>query len=190
MAPNANGSRTVGRGFNRRKSNQSRKEYLLGSNTAKSGDSDASVPLLQFGDENNWIKFRDKLSTACVEKYGDLGRLVDTEDEFKPPEINEAEYPAWETNELQKMLYLDSQKTRAKQIREMKVSRSKMYACIISKLSRESMDEIKHHEDYEMEQTNMSLKGLWIVLREIHASNTSTTSVLILKKEAFNTYAV
>ena len=46
-----------------------------------------------------------------------------------------------------------------------------------------------HHEDYGLIQSAMSLKGLWIVLREIHAVNNSTTNLLILKKEAFEKYA-
>ena len=189
MPPNATGRRTAGRGSSRRNQGQSRRDYLLGNKISKSGNSDAAVPLLQFGARNNWLKFKDKMYTACVEKYGDLGRLIETKDNYMPAEILETEYPNWQTDELQKMLYLDAQKARAKAIREMNANRSKMYAYILSKLSNKSMDEIKHHEDYGLIQSAMSLKGLWIVLREIQASNSSTTNVLILKKEAYNTYA-
>ena len=95
MPPNANGRRTAGRGFSRRNQGQSRRDYLLGNAKSKSGDSDAAVPLLQFGARNNWLKFKDKIHTACVEKYGDLGRLIETEDYFMPAEILESEYPDW-----------------------------------------------------------------------------------------------
>ena len=175
----------TGRGFSRRQNKcQNRRDCLLGGTSEKSGYRDKDVPLLQFGYKNNWLKFKERLHTACVEKYGDLGRLVDTEDYFEPDEIQEDDYPNRQTDDLPKMLYLDAQKARAKQLREMKADRSKMYAYIVSKLSKESMDELKHHEEYEMIQDAMSLKGIWIVLREINSSNTSSTNVLILKKEA------
>ena len=72
MPPNATGWRTAGRDFSRRNQGQSRRDYLLGNKTSKSGDGDAAVPLLQFGARNNWLKFKDKMHTACVEKYSDL----------------------------------------------------------------------------------------------------------------------
>ena len=94
MAPSTTGWRTVGRGFPRRNKGQSKRDYLLGT-TAKTGDSDAAVPLLKFGAKNNWLKFKEKLHTACVEKYGDLGRLLETEEYFEPKEIDANEYPNW-----------------------------------------------------------------------------------------------
>ena len=45
------------------------------------------------------------------------------------------------------------------------------------------MDEFKHHSDYSMIHNKMILKVILIVLREIHASNTLLTNVLILKKK-------
>ena len=56
-------------------------------------------------------------------------------------------------------------KARAKAIRMMEENRPKMYAYILSKLSRESMDEYKHHTDYDLIRGSLSPLGLWIVLR-------------------------
>jgi hypothetical protein len=36
------------------------------------------VPILRYGPDNNYAKFKEKLSTAAIEKYGDLGRLIET----------------------------------------------------------------------------------------------------------------
>ena len=71
----------------------------------------------------------------------------------------------------------------------MEENRSKMYAYIISKLSRESMIEFKHHTDYDLVKGSLSPLGLWIVLREVHSLNTSSTNTLINKREAFQQYA-
>ena len=77
---------------------------------------------------------------------------------------------------------MDAQKARAKQIRAMEQDRTRMYSYILSKLSKESLDEYKHHEDYELVSTNLSVKGLWIILGEIHALNTSSSNQVVLKK--------
>jgi hypothetical protein len=44
------------------------------------------VPVLRYGPDNNFAKFKEKLSRAAIEKYGDLGRLVETGEYFEPPE--------------------------------------------------------------------------------------------------------
>ena len=145
--------------------------------------------MLKFGASNNWLQFKSRLSTTCLEKYGDLGRLIETEDYYEPPEVNPNDYEGWETDDIQKMLYMGEVKARAKKVRQMREDRSKMYAYVLSKLSKESLDEFKHHEDYALVHDNLSLKGLWIVLREVHAANNSSTNLLILKHEAFQSYA-
>ena len=65
MAPNAN---QKGRNHRGRQQGQSRKSYLLGESN-KSGDSNLAVPLLRFGAKNNWLKFKEKMSIACTEKF-------------------------------------------------------------------------------------------------------------------------
>ena len=128
------------------------------------------------------------MSITCIEKYGYLGRLIDTEEYYTLPEIDMAPYAGWQTNDLKKTLYLDEAKDKARRERAMLQDQPKMYAYILSKMSKESMDELKNHADYETAHVEQSPKVLWILLREIHATNTSTTNSLILKKEAFNQY--
>ena len=81
MAPNAGHNRSA-RGSNR----EDRRNYILGI-SAKADNSDSAVPLLKFGTGNNWLKFKEKISTACLEKYGNLARLMQTEYYYKPPKI-------------------------------------------------------------------------------------------------------
>ena len=88
-----------------------------------------------------------------------------------------------------KTLYIGEIKARQKVVRQMKDDRTKIYAYILSKLSKESIDEFKHHKDYQMVKGDLSVLGLWVVLREIHAINNSSTNLLILKREAFKKYA-
>lgn len=71
----------------------------------------------------------------------------------------------------------------------MEEDRSKLYAYIISKLNRESMDKFKHHPHYNLVQESLSPLGLLIFLKEIHSLNTPSTNTLINKREAFQQYA-
>lgn len=80
-------------------------------------------------------------------------------------------------------------KARAKTIRTMEDNRSNIYAYMISKLIRESMDEYKHHVKYDLFREIMCPLGLWIILTEIHSLNTSSTNSLINKRYAFQQYA-
>ena len=66
--------------------NEDIKNYVLWIN-AKEGNSAWAVPLLKFGTGNNWIKYKEKLTTEFLEKYGDLVRLVQTEFDYEPPKI-------------------------------------------------------------------------------------------------------
>ena len=103
MAPNTGSCRRAIRSGG----NQSRRNYLLGTTSAKEGNSDTAVPLLKFGSGNNWLKFKEKISTECVEKYGDLGRLMELDAYYEPPEIigsRMTPYIGWETNRVKEML--------------------------------------------------------------------------------------
>ena len=50
-----------------------------GASKGKSLNSDEAVPMLKYGPYNNFMTFKDRIKTACIEKYGDLGRLIELE---------------------------------------------------------------------------------------------------------------
>ena len=87
----------------------------------------------------------------------------------------------WKTEKVKEMIYIGKVKARPKTIRIMEDERSKLYAYIISKLIRESMDEYKQHADYDLVRDSLSPLGLWIILKEAHSLNTSSTNSLINK---------
>ena len=158
MAPNATRSRRGGQRGNESRANRNRAGYK------SAGSSDKDVPLLKFGQGNNWLVFKEKMYTACLEKYGDLARLIENEEYYNPPAIKEDEFPGWKDDEIMKTLYIGEVKARQKIVRQMKDDRTKMYAYILSKLSKESIDEFKHHKDYQMVKGDLSMLGLWVVL--------------------------
>ena len=76
MAPNATRSRRGGQRGSESRANRNRAGYK----SAESSDKD--VPLLKFGQGNNWLVFKEKMYTACLEKYGDLARLIENEEYY------------------------------------------------------------------------------------------------------------
>ena len=144
MAPNARGSIRSKKYGNR----ESRRNHLLGVK-AKEGDSNSAIPLLRFGLINEWLKLKAKISNSCLEKYGNIGRHIETKEYYIPPEIaghRMDRYFGWETEKLKDMLYMVEGKARTKNIWQMDESRVKMYAYILSKLSKETLQESNHHD--------------------------------------------
>ena len=40
-------------------------------------DSNKAVPMLRYGPSTNFLVFKEKLKTACLEKIGNLGRIIE-----------------------------------------------------------------------------------------------------------------
>jgi hypothetical protein len=47
------------------------------------------IPMLKYGKGNNFYKFRAALSNEATEKYGNLGKLIDMEQYYRPSFIVE-----------------------------------------------------------------------------------------------------
>jgi hypothetical protein len=69
----------------------------------KSLNSDEAVPMLKYGPYNNFIVFKERLKTACMEKYGDLARLIELEMYWEPDPIDkDQDYPTASSDEFVK----------------------------------------------------------------------------------------
>jgi hypothetical protein len=56
------------------------------------------IPMLKYGKGNNFYKFREALSEVAMEKYGNLGKLIDLE-EYYLPDIMVTDFVAMRYNE-------------------------------------------------------------------------------------------
>ena len=120
MPPKANQRRKGGRSGDQLRNNA--RQRWLGTTVKTTGNANDDVPLLQWGTKNNWLTFKEKMKTACLEKFGNLGRLIEDEDYYTPPDINEDDYPDWENDDMQKYLYYDAQKSRQRNQRNARQS--------------------------------------------------------------------
>jgi hypothetical protein len=83
----------------------------------------------------------------------------------------------------------ESYKHRDKEINDMRVDRTSMYAYLISKLSKESQDEIQGHTNWpDIEKTRDPLK-LWKVIKSCHQILTTSKVAAVIKKTAREEYA-
>jgi hypothetical protein len=117
---------------------------------AKPLNSDEAVPMLRYGPSNNFVTFKDKIKTACMEKYGDLGRLIELEAYWQPPKVNKDAFPKADSDIYEKQALIEAVKERSNAVAKMNSNKSSMYAYIMSKMSTESIDEIKRHRGYNI----------------------------------------
>ena len=116
---------------------------------AKKLDSNENMPMLTFETSSNFAIFREKLLMVCLEKYGDLGRLIEDKEYYTPDPIeidNFTPKPREKKYILKKDLasaYINTIKRRVTHMFKMRVERLKRYAYIWLKLSAKSVNEVK-----------------------------------------------
>jgi len=145
--------------------------------------------MLRFGAGNNFDLFKRKVSIACMEKYKNLGCLIMDEQYYVPAAVDIALYDL--TNDpfnVEKGKLREMHKRRDKEIDDMRIDRTSMYAYLISKLSKESQDEIQGHADWaDIEKTRDPLK-LWKVIKACHQILTTSKVAAVIKKTACEEY--
>ena len=56
-------------------------------------DSDEEVPMLTYGSSTNFATFREKLLIACIEKYGNLGKIIEDKKYWVPEKVDPNDFP-------------------------------------------------------------------------------------------------
>ena len=121
MSETNQGNQQSGRSGNRRYRGPARRGYRGRNNRQNRGSNDDAkdgqgVPILKYGPRNNFLKWKEKLRTACMEEYGDLGRMIDLNAYWEPEEVLEETYQGWKTSVIKKEMYLTATKDRMKVI--------------------------------------------------------------------------
>ena len=126
---------------------------------------------------------------ALGAKYGDLGRIVKDEKYYEPPEVDTSKYDKnTDPHGLEFEVLKERVKDRQKLISAMQNNRTSCYNFIMSKLSRESKDEIKRDPDYvTFYEENDPLK-LWMSLKKLHLTTTLSKSNEVLLKQSADNY--
>jgi len=147
------------------------------------------IPILKYGPQGNFAKFKEAISKAALRDYGHLGKLIETGDYYKPPEPDTVDYDfANDPYGLDKALFLEAMKDYRKELHKMHSDRPKLYALIMQYLSEESLDEVKRSDKYEDIKKATEPRELWNLIEETHKVNTISKVEAVTKLAARTTY--
>jgi hypothetical protein len=147
------------------------------------------VPILTFGPNNNFAKFKEALANKTLREYGDLGRLIDAWQYYapEPPEPEDYDLDN-DPHGLNRQTFLEQQKLYMRHWEEMQNNRSKLYAMIWHYLCQESKEEVKRRADYELIKSTRDAQSLWNTIKETHKVFTISRIAAVIKKSACKEY--
>jgi hypothetical protein len=126
------------------------------------------IPILKFGKNNNFYKFRAALSNEATERYGNLGKLIDLEKYYDPPFVAE-DYEAMGFSEEQaERMNLEKFKEHARKLTKMEEDRPNLYSLIMKHMSVESKDEVAQEPNYDTWHAEKDAEKLWQAIIRTH----------------------
>jgi len=146
--------------------------------------------MLRLGVSNNFDLFKKRMSIACMEKYRNLGRLIVDEVYYSPPAIDIQQFNLQsDPHDIEKGRLREAHKRRDKEIDDMQIDRTSMFAYIISKLSKESLDEVQGDKEWVKIEASRDPLELWKVVKATHQILTTSKVAAVIKKTAREEYA-
>ena len=127
----------------------------------------------------------------CLKEYKDLGRLIEDEFYFVPEAIDNTAFKTAKEEDpdgINKARLIKAHENRDKEILKMKHDRPGMYGYILSKLSKESEDEIARHKNYVDFNRKKDPLELWKAIKDTHMVSTASKVEAIIKKTARSSY--
>ncbi len=149
------------------------------------------IPILRYGPNNNFSKFKEALSYQALKQFGDLGRLIELGEYYEPdpPDPDDYDFTArGDPFGLNRFFFSEQFKSYLKQREDMRKDRSKLYALIMQYLSPESVDELKRQPGYETMKYQRDVQTLWQMIEETHKVHSISKVAAVLRKTARNNY--
>jgi hypothetical protein len=90
-------------------------------------NSNSAVPMLHYGPSMNYDVFKRKMIVACLEKFGNLGRMIQDEGYYEPRDVDQSVYDL--VNDpygIEKSRLLKALEARDKEIRNMEKDQASM----------------------------------------------------------------
>jgi hypothetical protein len=106
--------------------------------------------MLRFGNaSNNFLKFKEVLSTAALIQFGDVAKLIELDKYYEIPMPNEDDFEIIGRPAMSEKLYDLACMEWVKSTNRMKEKRAHLYGFIWKHMSLESRDKIKEEKDYD-----------------------------------------
>ena len=148
------------------------------------------VPILRFGPDNNFSKFRERLARAAMETYGDLGRLIEDDQYYEPVAPNLANYNLEDDDHgVHLSDYKEARRLYLKEVVEMKRNWPNLYTMMLGKLSLESLEEIKRCADYVVFHKAKDPLKLWMAIKGTHLVGAVSLVDAVVSKNARDAYS-
>ena len=145
-----------------------------------------AVSTLTFGPSNNWIDFSKKMAIAAGHSYGRLADIMDHGTYYIPP-LPVADMSIVDSTMRDEVLKSDYRE-RSKALMKMEADKPMLFAFISSKLSLESDDEFKRHQDYTTIFTSKDQLAFWKALEQLHMVTTVSKNAAFVREQAQHDY--
>ncbi len=147
------------------------------------------VPLLRFGVvSNNFLKFKEALSTAALIQFGDVAKLIELDEYFVLPMPDEDVFEIIGRPAMSEKLYDLACAEWVKANNRMQEKRAHLYGFIWRYLSLESHDKIKEYKEFEVWSQEKDAEKLWKAIIDTHKVNTTSGVSALKQRSAWVTY--
>jgi hypothetical protein len=147
------------------------------------------VPILRFGSaSNNFLKFKEGLSTAALIQFGDVAKLIELDRYYEIPMPDEDDFEVVGRPAMSEKMYDLACMEWVKSNSQMKEKRAPLYGFIWKHMSLESRDKIKEERDYDTWSQEKDPKKLWQAIVNTHKVNTTSSVSALKQRSAWVTY--
>ena len=114
-----------------------------------------------------------------------MARLIETEEEYIPDEIDEDNFNLEEDpHGIQQMLFVEAHKARAREIVALRSKMPQLYALFISTCSSTSVDVLKEAEECSDHHDDLNTAILWQSVLSTHKLGSRSTVMVFLRDKA------
>jgi hypothetical protein len=147
------------------------------------------VPMLRFGiASNNFLKFKEALSTAALIQFGDVAKLIECDKYYEVPMPDEDDYEIIGRPAMSEKLYDLACAEWVKANNRMREKRAHLYGFNWKHLSLESHDKIKEEKDFDVWSQGKDAEKLWQAIIATHKVNTTSNVLALKQRSAWVTY--
>jgi hypothetical protein len=147
------------------------------------------VPLLRYGAaSNNFLKFKEALSTAALIQFGDVAKLIELDKYYVVPMPEEDDFEVPGRPAMSEKLFDLACAEWVKTNNRMKENRAHLYGFIWKHMSLESRDKLKEEKDFDVWSQEKNAEKLWQTIIATHKVNTTSNVTALKQQSAWVTY--
>ena len=137
----------------------------------QANQNNGSVPILIYGNETNFPFWLEKLIHRASMEYGLLANIFLEDQYVEPADVDEDEYdltPQGDPHGLNLYKLKTKLSSREKQVAKMIENHPKLYSLIWTHLSKESIEAVLRHDDFDEVENRNDPLALWLAVKAIH----------------------